>query len=81
VPLIDVKIVEGLFSVAQKREMIARLTDTMIAIVGEEMRQVTWVVLDEVHNGDWGIGGEPLYVEDVLKVSDGARRRQVMAQG
>ena len=69
VALIQVKLVEGLFSIAQKREMIARLTDTMVAIVGESMRQVTWVVLDEVRSGDWGIGGQPLCTEDLLMVA------------
>src|SRR3954453_4419806 len=57
-PLIQVKIVEGVFSAAQKQEMIRKLTDTMVSIEGEAMRQVTWVVVEEVKSGSWGIGGE-----------------------
>jgi 4-oxalocrotonate tautomerase len=30
----------------------------MVAVEGERMRGVTWVVLDEVKSGDWGIGGQ-----------------------
>jgi len=70
--LIQVKVVEGLFSSAQKREIITRLTDTMVAIAGESMRQVTWVVLEEVGSGDWSIGGEPLCAEDILAVAGSA---------
>ena len=65
-PLINVKVVEGVFSPDQKQEMIARLTDTMVEIEGESMRGVTWVIVEEVQSGDWGIGGQALRTEDVL---------------
>jgi 4-oxalocrotonate tautomerase len=34
-------------------------------IEGENMRQVTWVVVEEVHSGDWGIAGRPTTTADV----------------
>jgi 4-oxalocrotonate tautomerase len=40
-------------------------------IEGESMRQVTWVVIDEVKSGDWGIGGEPLGTGDVKALAAG----------
>ncbi len=40
--------------------MISRLTDTMVAIEGENLRGVTWVKIDETESGDWGIGGQAL---------------------
>jgi 4-oxalocrotonate tautomerase len=64
-PLLNVKVIEGVFSPEQKQEMIVRLTDTMVAIEGENMRGVTWVVVEEVQSGDWGIGGQPLRTVDV----------------
>lgn len=64
-PLVNVKVIEGVFSQEQKRQMIARLTDTMVEIEGEAMRGVTWVVVEEVQSGDWGIGGQGLRTEDV----------------
>ena len=45
--------------------MVERLTDTMVAIEGEAIRGVTWVVVEEVRSGDWGIGGKSLTTEDV----------------
>jgi 4-oxalocrotonate tautomerase len=44
---------------------VARLTDTMVAIEGEALRSVTWVVVEEVTSGDWGIGGQTLTTADV----------------
>src|SRR5438034_1755813 len=64
-PLINVKLIEGVFSDAQKREMIAKLTDTMVAIEGEALRPVTWVLLEEIKSGQWGVGGNGLTTADV----------------
>jgi 4-oxalocrotonate tautomerase len=36
------------------------------------MRGVTWVVVEEVKSGDWGIGGKPLQTEDVKALAAGA---------
>lgn len=64
-PLINVKLIEGVFTPKQKQEMIRKLTDTMVSIEGEKMRGVTWVVVEEVKSGDWGVGGNPLTTSDV----------------
>ena len=71
-PLINVKLIEGVFDAEQKREMIEKLTDTMVEIEGENMRGVTWVVIDEVKSGQWGIGGQPLTTADVKALAAGA---------
>lgn len=68
-PLVNVKLIEGVFSDAQKREIVEKLTDTMVGIEGENMRQVTWVVVEEVKSGDWGIGGQPLTTEAVKELA------------
>jgi 4-oxalocrotonate tautomerase len=64
-PLINVKLIDGVFSETQKRRMVTDLTDAMVAIEGENMRQVTWVVIDEVQSGNWALGGKPLTTADV----------------
>jgi 4-oxalocrotonate tautomerase len=37
----------------------------MVSIEGENMRSVTWCVVEEVDSGDWGIGGNALTTADV----------------
>lgn len=71
-PFVNVKLIEGVFSSDQKAEMIAKLTDTMVSIEGENMRPVTWVVIEEVASGEWGIGGNALSTADVKALAAGA---------
>jgi 4-oxalocrotonate tautomerase len=64
-PLVTVKVIEGVFTPGQKQEMIGKITDAMVEIEGENLRPVTWVLVEEVHSGDWGIGGNGLTTADV----------------
>jgi 4-oxalocrotonate tautomerase len=71
-PLLNVKLIEGVFTPKQKQEMVRKLTDAMVSIEGENLRPVTWVVIEEVKSGDWGIGGNPLSASDVKALAAGA---------
>jgi 4-oxalocrotonate tautomerase len=71
-PLINVKLIEDVFTPEQKGQIIERLTDAMVSIEGENMRGVTWCVIEEVKSGDWGLGGKPLSTEDVRALAAGA---------
>jgi 4-oxalocrotonate tautomerase len=64
-PLIQVKVIEGVFDLEQKREIVDRMTQAMVEIEGEHMRPVTWVLVEEVASGHWGIGGSPVTAADV----------------
>uniref|UniRef100_Q020C8 4-oxalocrotonate tautomerase n=1 Tax=Solibacter usitatus (strain Ellin6076) TaxID=234267 RepID=Q020C8_SOLUE len=70
-PLIQVKLIEEVFTPAQKKEIITKLTEAMITIEGENMRQVTWVVIEDVRSGEWGIGGQALTTEAVRALAAG----------
>ncbi len=70
-PMINVKLIEGVFDAAQKQEMIEKLTDTMVGIEGENMRSVTWVIIEETKSGDWGIGGQALTTDAVKALAAG----------
>ena len=70
-PLINVRLIEGVFSDSQKQQIIERLTDAMVSIEGENLRPVTWCVLDEVKSGDWGIGGQGMTAEAVHALAAG----------
>lgn len=64
-PFIHVRVVAGVFTDQQKREIVEHLTDAMVAIQGEGMRQLTWCVVEEVPSGAWGIGGQAITADDV----------------
>jgi 4-oxalocrotonate tautomerase len=69
--MVSVKLIEGVFTPAQKRDMVRKLTDTMVSIEGESLRPYTLVVIEEVKSGDWGIGGNTLTTEDVKALAAG----------
>jgi len=70
-PLVNVKLIEGVFDDQQKQAIIEKLTDAMVEVEGENMRPVTWVVVEEVKSGDWGIGGQALTTEAVHALAAG----------
>jgi 4-oxalocrotonate tautomerase len=72
-PLIQVKLIDEVFTSTQKKEIITKLTDAMVSIEGENMRAVTWVLIEEVRSGEWGIGGNALTTADVRALAAGQK--------
>lgn len=64
-PLVDIQLIEGAFTPAQKQQMVEKITDAMIEVEGEAMRNVTWVRIQEIASGEWCIGGKPVTATDV----------------
>jgi 4-oxalocrotonate tautomerase len=70
-PLITVKLIEDVYTPEQKVEIIETLTDAMVAIEGENLRELTFVLIEEVKQGDWGVGGKTLTAADVHRLQRG----------
>ncbi|HEC18718.1 MAG TPA: 4-oxalocrotonate tautomerase [Gammaproteobacteria bacterium] len=62
-PLAQIKGISGFLSTEQKQEIIRRVTDAIVAVEGEGMRPVTWVIVEDVNSGEWGIAGQPVTTE------------------
>ena len=59
-PLINIKLLEGVFTEEQKQAMAADLTEVMLKHEGSAaFRDVVWVLIEELHPDGWHIGGEP----------------------
>lgn len=71
-PLVDIQVIEGVFDEETKAKMIEEVTNTMVAIEDEALRGVTWVKIQEVAQGSWGIGGQALTAADVQALARGA---------
>jgi 4-oxalocrotonate tautomerase len=72
VPLIQVKVVAGVFTTSQKQDVIERLTDALVEVQGENLREHTWCVIEEVPSGAWGVGGRAQTGDDLKALaSDG----------
>jgi len=70
-PLVTIDVIKDVFTPAQKKELISKVTEAMVAVEGENMRPVTWVVVEEVKSGDWGIGGNALTTADAHALAVG----------
>jgi 4-oxalocrotonate tautomerase len=64
-PLIQVKLIEKVFTPRQKQEIISRLTDAMVSVEGEPIRPFTLVTIEEVASGEWAVGGNVMTTEAV----------------
>jgi 4-oxalocrotonate tautomerase len=73
-PFIQVKLIENVFTPEQKKQIISKLTDAMVSIEGENMRPVTWVVIEDVRSGEWGIGGQGMTTEAVHALAAGKQK-------
>lgn len=58
-PYIDVKLYEGRLAGDAAQRLIERITDAVVDVYGEAVRDHTWIVLQEVPRAHWGIGGTP----------------------
>jgi 4-oxalocrotonate tautomerase len=67
-PLVSVQVIENVFTPEQKQEIIERITDAMVSIEGESLRQATWVRIEEIKEGNWGMGGRCLTAADVHRM-------------
>ncbi len=68
-PFIEVKIIQGAFSAEEKSRVIEEVTRVFARMKSEEFAAGTWVVINELGNGDWGEGGSVLKAEHVPKSS------------
>ena len=69
--LIQVTVIAGVFTAPQKQEMVERLTDAMVAIEGENMRNAIWCLIEEVASDEWAVGGHALTADDVRALARG----------
>jgi 4-oxalocrotonate tautomerase len=55
-PFANFKVPAGSLTAEQKELIVHRTTDLYAEIYGEEARPNTMVLVEEVHDGGWGIG-------------------------
>lgn len=71
-PLVQIKGIAGYLSLEQKQELIQKVTDAVVSVEGEGLRSVTWVIVEDVSSGAWGVGGQPVTTEMLQQMSAAA---------
>ncbi len=72
-PLIQIKVLEEVFTPAQKKQIITGITEAMVAVEGENMRSVTWVIIEDVRSGEWGMGGQAVTTDAARALAAGKK--------
>jgi 4-oxalocrotonate tautomerase len=62
-PYANLKVPADTLTTASKKKLIDAVTDAYAEVYGERARATTLVVIDEVPDGGWGIGGHVLTAE------------------
>jgi 4-oxalocrotonate tautomerase family enzyme len=64
-PFVQINVIEEVFSMKEKAQLIKEITEVFGRIKGDEFAAGTWVVVNELGSGNWGEGGSVLLAEDV----------------
>ncbi len=70
-PLVRVHVFEDELSEEQSADLINKITDAITDVTSDNLRDVTWVIIEEVKSGNWGVGGNVLGLDDVKKLMVG----------
>lgn len=74
-PLVNIRVPEGSLSQEKKDKMIELVTDAVIEAegYGDAVRPITWVIIEEIKDGNWGAAGRAVTLEDLGKLVSGGR--------
>ena len=65
-PIVSVKVIRNFFTEEQKTALVKELTDGFCRATIEAARPYIYVLIEEVPEGKWGLGGHPLPDPDFL---------------
>ena len=72
-PLANIKVINGVFNDTEKQQMIEKVTEALIEVEGEGLREQTVVIVEETQSGDWGVGGRTLTTQLVKNLRSKGR--------
>jgi len=62
-PFVEVKSIRGVFSTEEKARVIKDVTEVFAQMKSDKFAEGTWVVVNELDDGNWGEGGSVLYAD------------------
>ena len=62
-PFVEVKSIRGVFSTDEKTRVIKDVTEVFARMKSDRFAEGTWVVINELDDGNWGEGGAVLYAD------------------
>ena len=70
-PLVQIDVFENELTAEQSRSLIAKITAAVTDVTSDRLREATWVIINEVKDKHWGVGGNALALDDVKSIVAG----------
>jgi 4-oxalocrotonate tautomerase len=70
-PFANFKVPAATLTPEQKEQIVTRTTELYVEIYGERARATTMVLVEEVPDGGWGIGGDVLTLAKLQRTPEG----------
>jgi 4-oxalocrotonate tautomerase len=71
-PIVNLRVMENVLSQEQKHEIADQFTETLVSVIGEPVRELTWVIVDDIRSGQLSIAAKPVTTEAVNGMLAGA---------
>lgn len=60
-PIITIQFIKDVVATPeQKRELLQKMTDTFVSVLGDVVRPYTYCIIQETPVGEWSIAGRPM---------------------
>jgi 4-oxalocrotonate tautomerase len=79
-PIVDIKVIQGVFTTEEKQLLVKRVSETVIALEGDALRPLTHVGITETANGEWAMDGKYYTAKDVKALRAGTRPTRTTAR-
>jgi len=74
-PFVDIKLIEGEIPEEKIEKLIESLTDVLVSYIGENIRGVTHIAIQEIKSGYWGVGGKTVGLDDIKALLEGSAEK------
>jgi 4-oxalocrotonate tautomerase len=74
-PCVEIKIIEGELSKDETRKLIENVTDVFVSLMGENKRNSIWIMVQEIKDGNFGVGGQVIELKDIKALQVGTTEK------
>ncbi|HWQ48623.1 MAG TPA: tautomerase family protein [Methanosarcina sp.] len=74
-PFVEIKFIEGEIPEEDIEKLIESVTDILVSLIGENIRGVTHVAVQEIKSGYWGAGGKAVGLDDIKALLAGSTEK------
>jgi 4-oxalocrotonate tautomerase len=74
-PLVEIKMIEGELSKEEIKKLVEDVTNAIVASVGENLRSVIWVAVQEIKSDYLGVGGQCIGLNEIRAMQAGSTEK------